>query len=80
MDASPDIEAALNRFSFAQQTGSCVNVKLNDDWSVCGSAAFEFEIAETIAKNEAQSPTEFREDLQLLKSMWIEKFNPSVLY
>lgn len=80
LDASPDIKAAENRFRFAQQTGSCVNVKLNPDWALYGSGAFEFETAETIEQNEDQTPADFREDLLLLKNMWAERFDPTILY
>ena len=80
LDASADITASENRFKFAQSTGSCVNVKLNRDWAEFGSGAFTFEILETIDKNEDQTPAEFREDIDLLKKMWIEKYAPETLY
>lgn len=80
LDATPDITAAENRFRFAQQTGSCINIKLNKDWSEYGGDAFAFEVAEKLEKNDLQTPTEFRQDIQLLKKLWIEKYDPSVLY
>jgi hypothetical protein len=80
IEASPDIAAAENRFGFARQMNSCVNFKLTRDWAQFGPAAFAFEVAETLEKNEDQTPEEFRDDLDLLKKMWAEKFDPSVLY
>jgi hypothetical protein len=80
VDLSADMAAAVNRFNFARQMNSCINVKLNNDWAQFGADAFDFEVAETIEKNEQQSPAEFRDDLELLKKMWIEKFDPEVLY
>lgn len=80
LEASPDIAAAENRFRFALQTGSCVNIKLCKDWAAFGSGVFELETLETIGKNEDQTVDQFREDLELLKAMWLEKFDPATLY
>jgi hypothetical protein len=80
VDLSADMTAAVNRFNFAKQMNSCVNIKLNKDWAQYGGEVFELEIAETLEKNELQSPAEFREDLEILKKMWIEKFDPGILY
>jgi hypothetical protein len=80
LEVASDIEAAANRFSFAQKMGGCINYKLNKEWAAYGSDAFTFEIAETIDKNEEQSPVQFREDLNVLKKMWAEKFEPDALY
>jgi len=80
LDIAPDIAAVENRFHFSRQTDTCVNAKLRTDWALYGSRAFEFEIAEIIDKNADQSPAEFREDLELLKNMWIGKIDPSMLY
>jgi hypothetical protein len=80
VEIASDIEAAENRFSFSQKTGSCINMKINKDWSVYGPDTFTFETAETIDKNENQTPMEFREDLNVLKKLWLEKFEAETLY
>jgi hypothetical protein len=80
VDLSADMTAAVNRFNFAREMSSCVNVKLTRDWAQYGAEAFEFEIAETLEKSDKQSPAEFRDDLEVLKKMWIEKFEPKALY
>jgi hypothetical protein len=80
LEIASDIAAAENRFSFAQKTGSCINMKLAKDWAIYGGGAFTFEIAETINRNEDQTPMEFREDLNVLKKMWAEKSDPAALY
>jgi len=80
VEIASDIEAAKNRFSFSQKTGSCVNLKLNRDWALFGPDAFVFEVAETLDKSETQSPMEFRQDLNVLKKMWMEKYEPGSLY
>lgn len=80
LEIASDIEAAENRFSFAKKTGGCINFKLSKDWADFGPEAFTFEIAETIDKNEDQTPTEFREELNLLKKMWAENYASSEMY
>jgi hypothetical protein len=83
IDLTADMSASVNRYDFAKQMNSCPysgNVRLSKDWSTYGAAAFAFEIAETMEKNPNQTPAEFREDLDLLKKLWIEKYDPAVLY
>lgn len=80
LNATPDIIAIQNRFESGQQFGGSFHPKMNADWALFGSSAFEIEIAETIRKNANQTPEEFMEDLQLLKKMWIEKYDPALLY
>jgi hypothetical protein len=83
IDCAVDIAAFSNRFSFSKEMGSCpigVNSELNKDWNTFGAAAFEYDIAETMDKNEEQSSAEFRDDLEVLKRMWIDKFDPAMLY
>lgn len=80
VDIAADMAAAVNRFNFTQQMNTCVNAKLTKDWAHYGGAVFELEVAETMDKSEKQTPAEFMEDLQVLKKMWLEKFEPAVLY
>jgi hypothetical protein len=80
VDVAADMAAAVNRFNFTKQMNTCVNAKLTKDWAHYGSGVFELEVAETMDKSEKQSPAEFLEDLQVLKKMWQEKFEPAVLY
>lgn len=80
LDCSVNMEAIKNRFDFACQMGSCVNVKMQKDWALFGSSAFYFEVLETIEKNDTQTDAEFKDDVLLLKSMWLEKFDKHLLY
>ena len=83
IDLAADMSAAANRYEFARKMASCPyggNARLSRDWAQYGSEAYEFEIAETMEKNSEQTPAEFREDLDLLKKMWVEKFDPTTLY
>jgi len=77
---TPDLQGCRNRFDFSQKTGSCVNIKLCDDWGKHGAKAFTFDILEELEKKETQSPKEFKEDLKILTEFWREKFAVEDLY
>ncbi len=80
LGATADVAAIKNRFESGKQFDSCFHPKMNADWVLFGSDAFELQIVEVIKKNETQKPIEFKEDLELLKKMWMEKYDPELLY
>ena len=75
LDATADLQSIKNRFEFAQNTGSCVNPKLQKDWSEHGSKAFVLEVLEELSKGNTQSDPEFKADVSLLREMWLEKLS-----
>ena len=77
LDADTDINGSKNRFEFAVKTGSCVHPKLQNDWV---GGQFVFEVLEELKKGEAQSLTEFKEDIDLMKQIWLEKLSGENLY
>jgi len=80
LEAATDIRGIKNRFEFAQNTGSCIHVKLQDDWDIHGSDKFVFEVLEELTKGDTQTAEEFKADLKLLKEMWIDTLSGSVFY
>lgn len=83
IEITTDCMASLNRFGFSKQMNTCPyggNVQLTKDWVQYGRDAFEFEIVETINKNELQTMDEFRSDLEMLKILWLEKVDQTLLY
>ena len=75
LDAAADLQSIRNRFDFAQKTGSCVNPKLQKDWSEYGSGAFELEILEELTKDSAQTDAQFKTDVEFLKEIWLDKLS-----
>lgn len=73
VEAAVDLQSSQNRFAFARQTGSCVDMKLQKDWNK--GEAFEFEVLEELTKSEGQTDAQFKEDLKLLKEIWREKLS-----
>lgn len=77
---APDIPGMRNRFEFSQKMNSCINLKLQKDWTEYGNDSFCFEVLEELKKKEDQTSKEFSEDLKVLEEMWREKFEAAQLY
>lgn len=75
-----DLKGSLNRFEFSQKTGGCVYLKVQEDWRKFGADAFSFEVVEELEKGDAQSMNEFKEDLEVLLEIWLDKFGDRQLY
>jgi len=80
IDATADLQGSKNRFEFSVETGSCVYMKLLSDWKEQSGSGFAFEVLEELRKSETQTPENFKSDLGLLKSMWLEKLSGEQLY
>ena len=77
LEASTDLQSVRNRFEFAHKTGSCINPKLQKDWSEHGSGAFVLEILEELKKGSSQTDAGFRADVDFLKETWFDKLSKS---
>lgn len=80
LDATTDIASIRNRFEFSVKTGSCVYMKLQKDWAEHGAGSFTFETLEELKKTDTQTSASFKADVELLKSMWLEKMSGKDLY
>ncbi|MCL1948508.1 MAG: GIY-YIG nuclease family protein [Turicibacter sp.] len=80
LDVDTNIGAIQNRFNFAVRTNTCVQMKLQKDWNAQKGQGFEFEVLETLEKDNGQSTQEFKADLAVLKEIWQEKLSGSEFY
>jgi len=78
--STTDLQGCKNRFDFSRKTGSCVNMKLQNDWEKYGYDKFIFEILEKYEKKETQLPQDFKNDIKVLEEMWLEKLGTDILY
>jgi len=78
LDAASDLQSIRNRFDFALKTGSCVNPKLQKDWSEHGSGVFVLEILEELIKGNTQTDAQFKADVEFLKEVWLDKLPKTV--
>lgn len=75
-----NMQGSKNRFEFSQKTGSCENPKLTADYRSIGNSAFIFEILETLDMGDEQTYENYVNDLKILQSLWLEKFDANKLY
>lgn len=80
LDSTPNIQGMANRFEFSQKTGSCITTKLQKEWTPLNKEDFVFEILEELNIGENQTKKEFKEDLETLKLLWLEKLDQAVFY
>ena len=80
IEGATDLNSSRNRFEFSRKTGSCVYLKLRDDWMKQEHSQFVFEVLEELKKSETQTNAGFKEDIELLRDMWLEKFAGENLY
>ena len=78
--ATTDLQGSKNRFEFSQKTGSCVDLKLQSDWSKHGGDHFAFEVLEELTKGTTQTSGEFKSDIEVLKDMWHEQLADKDFY
>ena len=80
VDATAELQGTINRFNFLKQMNDPFSMKMRADFMEMGRDAFVLEILETLEKKPEQTLEEFKEDLKLLKEIWIGKFDSSLLY
>lgn len=78
--ASSEIGGIQKRYEFAEATGGCFHPKLQQDVNRLGASAFTFTVLETMERKSTQTDREFAEDLDVLLSLWLEKYDPANLY
>ena len=82
LGAVTNLQGSKNRFEFAQaqNSGSCVSMKLYADWKAHGKDKFVYEVLEELEKGELQTAAEFEADIDFLKKIWLEKLSDKDFY
>ena len=75
-----NLKKSKNRFEFSQKMNLCQNFQIKEDFKKFGPDAFIFEELETLTKKETQTAQEYKEDIETLYEIWLEKFKPEDLY
>jgi hypothetical protein len=76
IDCTDDLRAAENRFDFMADS----YMRIAKDYHAQAGQGFSFEALEELTRGETQTDSGFREDLALLKEMWLEKLAGQALY
>lgn len=73
IDISTDTKSILNRYRFQLEMGGHRLKELQNDWNEYGTEAFTFEVLEELPYDKKEEKTDYSEELEILKMMWLEK-------
>ena len=80
LKADTNLQGSKNRFDFSQKTGSCIDLKLQNDWNKQGGGQFVFEVLEELKKGETQTAVDFKADIGVLLELCLDKLSGKDLY
>jgi hypothetical protein len=70
---SVDVRAVLNREQTSLRFGGHANARLQHDWTALGSAAFTFEVLDTLPWPDDTATFDPTADLKVLEAMWRDR-------
>ena len=76
IDCADDLKAAENRFNFMGDS----YMKISADYKSQKGEDFVFDVLEELQKGDTQTAAEFKEDLVILKAIWLDKLTGQKLY
>ena len=80
LDYAANLQSKQNSFNYMVSSGSCLDYRLNKDWTAFGGKAFIFEMLEVLEKKQEQTQEEFIDDLKMLEQLWSGKLDTSKRY
>lgn len=75
MGVSKDIKSTFNSYRFQLKMGSHMKKELQKDWKEYGEKAFDFEVLEYLEYDKKGEKTDYSEELEIMKMIWMEKLN-----
>ncbi|HHW28200.1 MAG TPA: GIY-YIG nuclease family protein [Syntrophomonadaceae bacterium] len=73
LQVTQNLKGMINSTRFKLDGGMHPNKELQKDWLEIGSDGFEIRVLEKIEYDEDESKTDYTEELELLKMMWVDK-------
>ncbi|HOB11615.1 MAG TPA: GIY-YIG nuclease family protein [Syntrophomonadaceae bacterium] len=73
LEAATNLKGKQNSVAFQLKNGSHINRQLQKDWNEQGEQAFQIVVLEQLEYDKDESKTDYRDDLELLKMIWIDK-------
>jgi hypothetical protein len=73
LETTQNLKAIMNSTLFILNLGSHPNGSLQADWKSASANGFDLQILEHLEYDKDESKTDYSEDLELLKTIWIEK-------
>lgn len=75
MNVSKDIKSTFNSHEFQLKMGSHMVREMQRDWNKYGKEAFEFEVLQYLDYDEKGEKTDYSEELEIMKMIWIERLD-----
>ncbi len=72
LETTQNLKGKINSTQFRLEAGSHPNKELQKDWRTIGSDGFEIKIIEQIEYDKDECKTDYSDDLELLKMIWVE--------
>ncbi|NLB88298.1 MAG: GIY-YIG nuclease family protein [Syntrophomonadaceae bacterium] len=73
LETTPNLKGKINSVTFQLKSGGHPNKVLQKDWREVGADNFEIKILEKLDYDEDETKTDYTDELELLKMMWVEK-------
>lgn len=73
LEASQNLKGKINSVNFQLKSGGHPNKELQKDWQEIGAKQFEIKILEQLEYGQDESKTDYADELELLKMIWVEK-------
>jgi hypothetical protein len=73
LETAQNLKATMNSIQFMLNLGSHPNADLQSDWKKAGPTGLGLRLLEQIEYDKDELKTDYSEDLELLKTIWIEK-------
>lgn len=73
LEATPNLKGKINSVTFQLKSGGHPNKELQKDWQKLGPDNFEVKVLERLEYDEDESKRDYRDELELLKLIWVEK-------
>ena len=78
--SATEVDRLHNLFDFSVSSGQFTYMELHKDAAEFGVSAFEFEVLELLEKQEPQTLEQFQQDIEILRDLWRDKYEPDQLY
>lgn len=75
LESSQKIKGTINGTRFKLNANGHLYKELQRDWNKYGESSFTIEVLEELEYDEDDLKTDYKEDLVILKEIWMEKLN-----
>jgi hypothetical protein len=75
LESTTNLKTSMNSIRFMLNFGSHPRSDLQSDWKAATADGFTLQVLEQLEYDKDESKTDYSDELELLKSLWIEKLS-----